>query len=209
MSHDPLPDPFAGQPDWAPAPPRPIVLAAASSRVDLRGRRVLVGLPGLGWRADLRADERVVQGSRTYVPVLAEHEWYRAEAEQIEVFAPLVPADRVWVETLGEASSWEGGGSPIPRPARSDVISRLVSLDAPTHRSPVPVVEADAVAGRRVVQVADGVERRDLRAVTEVHTSADGDICVRVTAELDWYRWAWSGRPPTTLEVPVHLLWIE
>lgn len=209
MSHDPLPDPFAGQPDWAPVPPRPVVLVPAASRVDLRGRRALVGLPGLGWRADLRADERVVQGSRTYVPVLAEHEWYRAEAEQIEVFAPLVPADRVWVETLGDASAEGGGGSPIPRPARSDVISRLVSLDAPTHRSPVPVVEADAVAGRRVVQVADAVERRDLRAVTEVYTSADGDICVRVTTELDWYRWAWSGRPPTTLEVPVHLLWIE
>jgi hypothetical protein len=201
MTRGPMPDPFAGEPDWAPKPPCPIVLAGAGSQVDLRGRRVLVGLPGLGWRADLRADERVVQGSRTYVPVIAEHEWYRAEADQIEVFAPLVPADRVWVETLGES----GAGTAI----RADPISRLVSLDAPVHRAPAPVVDADSVSGRRVVHVADAVERRDLRAVTEIYTSVDGDICVRVTAEMEWYRWGWSGQPPTTLEVPVHLLWIE
>nr|MDT0662648.1 hypothetical protein [Micromonospora sp. DSM 115978] len=202
MSGDPLPDPFAGQPDWAPRPPRPVLMSPAADRLDLRGRRVLVGLPGHGWRADLRADERVVQNSRTFVPVIPEHEWYRAESEQIEVFAPLVPADRVWVEVLGERHD----GDPPPR---SDMLARLVSLDAPVHREPVPVMEIDAVSGRRVVQVADGGERRDLRAVTEIHSGTDGDICVRVTAELEWYRWAWSGQPPTTLEVPVHLLWLE
>jgi len=69
----------------------------------LRGRRVIIGLPGHGWRGDLRADEKVVQGSRTYVPVMSEGEWYRAEAEQTEVFAPLVPVERVWVEEYGMA----------------------------------------------------------------------------------------------------------
>lgn len=197
---DPLPDPFADQ-SWAPLPPRPIVLAPAAGRKDLRGRRVLTGLPGLGWRGDLRADEQVVQGSRTYVPVIAEHEWYRAEAEQIEVFAPLVPADRVWVETIGERRT----GEDLPR----NPITGLVSLDAPVHRMPTPVIETDSVVGRRVVQVADATERRDLRAVTETYTNADGDICVRVASELEWYRWAWRGQPPTTLEAPVHLLWIE
>ncbi|MEV1286024.1 hypothetical protein [Micromonospora sp. NPDC049679] len=201
MSREPLPDPFAGQPDWAPRPPRPIVPTPAATAAELRGRRVIVGLPGLGWRGELRGDEKVVQGSRTYVPVIPEHEWYRAEADQIEVFAPLVPAERVWVEQLGESSK--------TAPNRGDVISRLVSLDVPPPRTPVPVVDADSVAGRRVAQMVDGVERRDLRAVTEVHTSADGDICVRVAVELEWYRWAWSGQPPKTLEVPVHELWIE
>ncbi|MEV0611395.1 hypothetical protein AB0I61_34130 [Polymorphospora rubra] len=201
MGGEPVPDPFADQPDWAPRPPRPIVPTPAAGRSDLRGRRVVVGLPGLGWRTDLRADETVVQGSRTYVPVIVEQDWYRAEAEQIEVFAPLVPAERVWMETFGPGTS--------DRPSRSDVISRLVSLDAPPLRHPVPVVDADALVGRRVVQVSDGTERRDLRAVTEMHTSTDGDICVRVAAEIDWYRWAWTGQPPKTLEVPVHLLWVE
>ncbi|MDM4721276.1 hypothetical protein QTQ03_17310 [Micromonospora sp. WMMA1363] len=195
---DPLPDPFAGQPDWAPLPPHPIEIVPASAHVNLRGRRVLVGLPGLGWRGDLRADDRVVQGSRTYVPVIPEHEWYRAEADQVEVFAPLVPVDRVWVETVGER-----------RPPTGGEADRLVSLDAPAHRAPTPVFEADAVAGRRVVHVADSVEHRDLRAVTETYSGADGDICVRIAQEFEWYRWAWRGQSPTTLEVPVHLLWLE
>ncbi|MEV7231581.1 hypothetical protein AB0M79_31905 [Polymorphospora sp. NPDC051019] len=201
MGGEPIPDPFADQPDWAPRPPRPIVPTPAAGRNDLRGRRVVVGLPGLGWRTDLRADETVVQGSRSYVPVIVEQDWYRAETEQIEVFAPLVPAERVWLEMVGPASS--------DRPSRTDVLSRLVSLDAPARRDPVPVVDADALVGRRVVEVSDGVERRDLRAVTDMHTSSDGDICVRVATEMDWYRWAWTGQPPKTLEVPVHLLWIE
>ncbi|MFE9954929.1 hypothetical protein [Micromonospora sp. NPDC005299] len=196
---NPLPDPFADRPDWAPQPPRPVEVVPATGRIELRGRRVLVGLPGLGWRGDLRADERVVQGSRTYVPVIPEHEWYRAESEQVEVFAPLVPVERVWVETVGERPSAGATESGI----------RLVSLDAPTRRPPTPVFEADSVTGRRVVHVTGATEQRDLRAVTETYSGADGDICVRVAPELEWYRWAWRGQAPTTLEVPVHLLWLE
>ncbi|PZG00009.1 hypothetical protein [Micromonospora endophytica] len=197
---EPLPDPFADQPDWAPQPPRPIEVLPAAGRVELRGRRVLVGLPGLGWRGDLRADERVVQNSRTYVPVIPEHEWYRAESDQVEVFAPLVPVERVWVETVGSRT-------PTTAPEGSSI--RLVSLDAPAHRVPTPVFEADSVVGRRVVHMVDAVEHRDLRAVTETYSGAEGDICVRITPEMEWYRWAWRGQTPTTLEVPVHLLWME
>lgn len=203
MSHESLPDPFAGEPDWPPKPPRPVVATSAQLVGALRGRRVVIGLPGLGWRTDLRADEKIVQGSRTYVPVMPEQEWYRAEAEQVEVFAPLVPVERVWAEMV------RGTAPAAAVPQGSDVVSRLVSLDAPPGREPVSVVDAVALTGRRVVQVLDGRERRDLRAVTELHTSSDGDICVRVAAELDWYRWAWSGQAPKTLEVPVHLLWVE
>ncbi|MEU7612772.1 hypothetical protein [Micromonospora sp. NPDC049204] len=196
----PMPDPFADQPDWAPRPPRPLAMVPATDRVELRGRRVLVGLPGLGWRGDLRADDRVVQSARTYVPVIPEHEWYRAEADQVEVFAPLVPVERVWVETVGSRPESES-------PRETGI--RLVSLDGPAHRAPTPVFEADAVTGRRVVHVEGGLERRDLRAVTETYSGAEGDICVRIAPEVEWYRWAWRGQSPTTLEVPVHLLWIE
>jgi len=199
---DPLPDPFADHPDWAPLAPRPIEVVPATGQVELRGQRVLVGLPGLGWRGDLRADQRVVQGSRTYVPVIPEQEWYRAESEQVEVFAPLIPVDRVWVETVGPRTEAAGTFT-------SDPMIRLVSLDAPAHRPPTPLFEADSVSGRRVVHVVESAEHRDLRAVTETYSGAEGDICVRVTPELEWYRWAWRGQPPTTLEVPVHLLWIE
>jgi hypothetical protein len=166
----------------------------------LRGRRVLVGLPGHGWRADMRADEKVVQGSRTYVPVMSEGEWYRAEAEQTEVFAPLVPVERVWVEEYGLAGFASLG----------DDGPQLVSLDEPPRRNPVAAIAADALTGRRVVQIdGTGREIRDLRAVTELHIGDDGETCARITVELDWYRWGWTGKIPSTLAVPARQLWTE
>lgn len=201
MSRERRPDPFAERPDQAVRPPRSIVPTPALTEDDLRGRRVVVGAPGLGWRYDLRADEKVVQGSRTYVPVIPEQDWYRAELEQVEVFAPLVPVERVWVERLvsirDEIESPRSAGP------------RLVSLDAPPEQHPVNAAAAPRIAGHRVVQVIEGVERRDLRAVTEVHTSADGEVCIRIATELEWYRWVWSGQQPKTLEVPARLLWLE
>jgi hypothetical protein len=187
-------------------PPAPIVPLPAGGQRSIRGRRVIMGLPGLGWRGDMRADSPVVQGSRTYVPVLPEQEWYRAEADQIEAFAPMVPIERVWVELVAEPST-------IERRGENDLVSRLVSLDAPPRREPVPVRDVACLTGRRVVKVPGPEDKaghqRDLRAVTELYGSSDGDICVRVARELDWYRWAWSGKSPKTLEVPVHLLWLE
>jgi hypothetical protein len=178
MTGGPVPDPFAAHPDWAPETPRPIVPTPANMAGRLRGRRVLIGLPGHGWRGDLRADEKVVQGSRTYVPVMPEAEWYRAEAEQTEVFAPLVPIERVWVEEFGLAGTTAPG---------ADGALRLVSMDEPPRRNPVPALDSDALMGRRVVRRPEnGDERRDLRAVTELHTGEAGDVCARVTTELDW-----------------------
>ncbi|MEU4239087.1 hypothetical protein [Actinoplanes sp. NPDC026619] len=201
MTGESMPDPFAGHPDWALDPPRPIVPTPATMVGQLRGRRAIVGLPGLGWRSEMRADEKVVQGSRTYVPVMSEGEWYRAEAEQTEVFAPLVPVERVWIEELGVTGAFAPTG---------DLISRLVSIDEPPRRVPVSALDAGALTGRRVIRLLDdGGEQRDLRAVTEPHTNSDGDICARVAEELDWYRWGWNGRAPRTLEVAIHLLWVE
>ncbi|MBT8225106.1 MAG: hypothetical protein HKP61_20330 [Dactylosporangium sp.] len=186
--------------------PASVVPMPAAAHGSPRGRRVMVGVPGLGWRGDLRGDSPVVQGSRTYVPVLPEIEWYRAEAERVEVFAPLVPIDRVWVESIEH--------SPDGPPSSIDLISRLVSLDTPAKRTPVAARDSINLTGKRLIQTPAANEtlpsdRRDLRAVTEPYTSADGDICVRVSGELDWYRWAWSGQAPRTLKVPIHLLWVE
>lgn len=201
MSREPVPDPFAAHSDWGLEPPRPITPIPANMSGQLRGKRVLVGVPGHGWRDDLRADQKVVQGSRTYVPVMVEAEWYRAEAEQTEVFAPLVPVERVWVEEFGIAGTTTRGTDPL---------SRLVSLDEPPRRSPIAALEADSLTGRRVIQLLGiGDEQRDLRAVTELHTNNEGDISARVTTELDWYRWGWSGQAPRTMCVPAHFLWVE
>jgi hypothetical protein len=201
MTGEALPDPFGAHPNWTTDLPRPITPVPASMAGKLRGERVLIGLPGHGWRGDMRADEKVVQGSRTFVPVMPEADWYRAEVEQTEVFAPLVPLERVWVEELGLA------GMPG---IREDLTSRLVSLDEPPRRQPIAALDGGALTGRRAVRMLDdNAEQRDLRVVTEIHTSKEGDISVRVTKEQDWYRWAWSGRAPRTLEVPIQSIWLE
>jgi hypothetical protein len=201
VTRDQLPEwGFEAEADTLPAP---IVPVPAAQHAHLRGKRVIVGIPGLGWRGDLRADSSVVHGSRTFVPVLAEHEWYRSEAEQIEVFAPLVPVHRVWVETV---SRRDDPMMPL------DDEPGLVSLDAPPARRPVPIRDGGRVTGRRLVRM-DGddapAEERNLRAVTEMHVNSRGILCVRVAREMDWYRWSWSGRPPHTLEVPSRCLWLE
>ncbi|WP_442877531.1 hypothetical protein [Dactylosporangium sp. AC04546] len=204
FSPDDLPDwdLLAGGVERVPAG---IELVPAGSVRELRGRRAVIGVPGMGWRRDLRADNPVVQASRTYVPVLPEQEWYRAEAEQTEVFAPLVPLERVWVERT----------SPTVRPPDDvDLVSRLVSLDAPPARPPRRVRDVVGVTGLRVVRVPGPDDKaardeRDLRAVTEPYNSAEGDICVRVCREVEWYRWGWSGQIPKTMEIPTHLLWVE
>jgi hypothetical protein len=133
--------------------------------------------------------------------VIPEQDWYKAELEQLEVFAPLVPAERVWIEKLDIATKsgerTDGG------------TQRLVSLDAPPEQHPLSAVDAIRVTGRRLVQFVEGVERRDLRAVTEPYMSTENDTCIRIATELEWYRWVWSGQHPKTLEVSTRLLWLE
>jgi hypothetical protein len=175
-------------------PPSPIVPVPASQVAVLRGRRVIVGVPGLGWRGDLRADDPVVHGSRTYVPVLTEQDYYRAETEQLEVFAPLVPVDRVWVEQTSDRTAAAVG---------------QVTLDAPPRRTATPITEATAVTGRRVVQEVPDGHIRDLRAVTEVYRNTDGVACVRLCGEPEWYRWALDGTTPSTSEVAANMVFLE
>lgn len=189
-----------------PRMPAAVIPVPASTGCRIRGRRVIIGVPGVGWRSDLRGDTPIVQASRTYVPVLPELEWYRAESEKTEVFAPLIPVERVWVETIGEPAT--------APPSGLDLVSRLVSLDTPPQRPPTAARDVVGLTGKRVIQVPGpekkaAPDQRDLRATTEPFTGADGDICVRVAAELDWYRWAWNGQVPKTQAVPVHLLWAE
>jgi hypothetical protein len=109
--------------------------------------------------------------------------------------------DRVWLEALGDPAA----GDAVP----TDLFARLVSLDFPAPRYPISARLAPGLSGRRVVRVSPSGEQRDLRAVTEPHQNPDGDICVRVARERDWYRWAWTGQTPKTLEVPIYFIWLE
>ncbi len=177
--------------------PAPVVPVPAVRMTALRGRRVLVGTPGLGWRGDLRADDSVVHGSRTYVPVLTEQDYYRAETEQLEVFAPLVPIDRVWVEDTP------------PDVAPLYPQRQPATLDAPPPRDPVRPEEADRIIGRRVVQLVPDGEVRDLRAVTDVYLTDAGALCVGICTEAEWYRWALVGTLPEPAELPTDVVWLE
>jgi len=185
--------------------PSPIVPVAALKYAAadpgaLRGKRVIVGLPGHGWRGDLRADSLVRQDARSLVPVMAEGDWYRAEQDRIEVFAPLIPAERVWVETIGDDVS-DPKGSP-----------EVVTLDDPPMRRAIRAEKVPFLTGRRLVAMPDRPDdftaERGLRAVSEPHLSGVLPR-VRVTAEGDWYRWAATGLVPPTRAVLLSLLWVE
>jgi hypothetical protein len=174
--------------------PAPVVPVAAARVPTLRGRRVIVGVPGHGFRGELRADDTVVHNGRTFVPVLSEQDYYRAESEQLEFFAPLIPIGRVWVEETAVTFT-------IPH--------QETALDAPRPRIPTPVTSSVDPLGRRVIQaVADG-HIRDLRAASGIYLNASGVECVRVCGEPEWYRWAFDGAAPAIIEVAATELWID
>lgn len=174
--------------------PDPVVPTMAAHFTDLRGRRVIIGVPGVGFRHNLRADNSIVQAGRTFVPVLTEQDYYRAELEQLEVFAPLVPIDRVWVEDV--------------RPLVV-ALPTVLALDAPQVRQPTPVERAERVLGSRVAQsVPDGYVR-DLRAVSDVYRDGRGTARIRICSESDWYAWASTGVTPSSTDTEAKGLWVE
>lgn len=183
----------------SPIVPIPALKYAANDPHALRGKRVIVGLPGHGWRSDLRADSLVHQDARSLVPVMPEADWYRAEQDRVEVFAPLIPAERVWVETIGEDLL-------EPEPAK------VVSLDEPPVRVSMHAEWFHFLTGRRITAMPERPDEftaeRGLRAVSEPYM---GGVLrrVRVAAEGDWYRWAATGLVPPTRSVLLSLLWVE
>ncbi|GLZ77186.1 hypothetical protein Afil01_19930 [Actinorhabdospora filicis] len=181
--------------------PIPLVPTPAVSVDELRGERVIVGSPGSGWRYDLRADDKVHRGDQVYVPILTEADFYRAEEEGVEVFAPLVPIERVWIEQPGfpENKIIHDIGT---------VLDRLVRLETPPIRRPMPASEVAGLNGRRLAQSVPDGERRGLRAASEPYEDR-GDICLRVCEEDAWYRWSRTGETPRTEKVEIHLLWVE
>jgi hypothetical protein len=175
--------------------PRPIVPVPASLFTQLRGRRIIVGVPGVGFRADLRGDNPIRQSGRTFVPVLAEIDFYRAEDHGVETFAALVPLDRVWVEsTVHDAASQ----------------TETTPLDAPISRVPVPVARCVSVLGARIVHTVPDGFVRDVRAVTEPYgDTADRARSIRVCSEADWYRWVYDGQIPQTMVIDANSAWVE
>jgi hypothetical protein len=174
--------------------PAPIVAVAAINLTDLRGRRAIVGVPGMGFRPDLRADNPVPQHGGLMVPILSEQDFYRAEIEQMETFAVLVPIERVWIEQV------QGVG---------DMAGDLPTIDHPRVREPVCALGAPSLLGLRVVQEVPDGHIRDLRAVTDVYDNITIGLAARVCGEAEWYRWAVHGTVPSTTEILASQLWLE
>lgn len=130
------------------------------------------------------------------MPVLTEQDYYRAETERIEVFAPLVPIDRVWVE---QTQHVDLGSHLLLKP----------TLDAPGARLPLPAKLAVHLFGRRLVQAVPDGHVRDIRAVSDTYFSDAGTECVRICGEPEWYRWAFDGAVPPIMEEQVDRLWVE
>jgi hypothetical protein len=141
----------------------------------------------------MRADNPVTQRSKIMVPILSEHDYYRAEIEHIQAYAILVPIDRVWIEqVLMDTSTIE-----------------LPTTDHPRMREAVSALSASTILGLRLAQAVPDGFVRDLRAVTDVYEGVRSDPMARVCSEAEWYRWAIQGAMPATTEVPAHLLWRE
>ena len=148
MTGGAVPDPFAGHPDWAPEPPRPIVPTPATMGGQLRGRGCSSACPGHGWRGDLRADEKVVQGSRTYVPVMPEA---RVVPRRSRADRGLRPAGAGRAGLGRGVRGWRAVGAARrrDRPGWCPWTSRRAATRSPR-------LDADALTGRRVVQLLDG-----------------------------------------------------
>lgn len=190
-------------PTWLPSPPAPIVPTPVGGCRSLRGQRVIVGDADHGWHGDLRADDPIDHNGHLAVPVLHELDYYRAELANTQTTTRLMPAAEVWVEQVTEPSA-----TPLPPPS-GDVLSRLVQLDAPPPRAPIPARDMPRLTGCRVVLVSPTRTRRDVRASSEPYQRDDATICVRVCPEPDWYRWALTGQAPTSTAAPIYLVWVE
>lgn len=182
-----------------------IVPVPAEQVIDLRGRRAIVGEPGKGWRGDLRTDQPDTSDGAppTFVPVLTELDFYRAEIDGVAVLAPLVPIQRVWIEQPEPEPVWPGAVDPSRGRA---------SLHAPPVRRATPASRAVPLIGRRVVAATGSgtpVIRRDLRAVSEPYRDSRGGDSVNVCTERDWYAWAMSGCTPAIEALPADVVWVE
>jgi len=184
-----------------PDPPPPLDAVPAVQCFDMRGARVIVGTPGQGWRTDLRADDPLMRGGKLLVPVLSESDYYRSQDDGTEAMAALHPVEAVWVEKPDDTAE--------RRTAAPHLFERLVDIECPPKRWPVPASDVHGLTGRRVWLWRSGEFGTDLRCVSEAFENSDGDIAVKVATERDWYRWARTGKSPTVEEALIHLTWLE
>ena len=88
---------------------------------------------------------------------------------------------------------------------------RFESLERASVTAEFRPAPAELFMNTSATHLADGFASfvRDLRALSNSHTSHTGVESVRVCAESAWYAWALDGTAPSSMEVPTDELWVE
>jgi len=216
---------------WYLATPPPTVPVPAATVPELKGRRIIVGAVG-GFRHDMIAgsEAHVRPDGRVYVGVLSEYDQHRSHLTDVDV--PLHPTqiDQVWVEhrlaprhpPAGDGDTagydWdllnaeEEGASQPERPVGEQVdelLTRLVSLEAPPGRTPRRAADPQPLTGSRLILVNPDEFLYNNRAVSEPYCRPDGIICANVTSSSDWYAWAITGERPEITNWPIERVWLD
>lgn len=212
---------FAGaaNPSLHAAPPALLIRRASEADVGMVGRRGRFLLSShdpsgdwlaYGWRDGLRIVSDVVEPVQDLdepaVWVQEERDFY-GKTKSINRYA--VGLSRVWVEQYVSCQS-----------LTLDVRSQEVWLEElnrdpnePTLRRLYAVQGYPDPVGRRVVLMDMTDAETDLRAVSPVRMTDDGELAIVVMAERDWYRWGernYGQEPHPSLRwVPAAQVWVE
>jgi hypothetical protein len=161
-----------------------------------------------GWKDSLRIVSEVVPtvtGVDEPAVWIQEERDYYGDLQTTNRFA--VGLSRVWIEQYVSSTKPAEDLGPT---AWLDNINR--DPNAPELRTLHSVQGHPDPVGTRVVVARDAIET-DLRAVSPVRMSNDGELAITVMAERDWYRWAarsYPSEPHPSLrwELAAHV-WVE
>jgi len=143
-----------------------------------------------GWKDSLRIVSEVVpvvRGVDEPAVWIQEERDYYGDFETTNRFA--VGLSRVWVEQYVSSTKPAEDLGPM---AWLDNLNR--DPNAPELRTLHSVQGHPDPVGARVVVARDAIET-DLRAVSPVRMTNDGELAITVMAERDWYRWAARNYP--------------
>ena len=79
----------------------------------------------------------------------------------------------------------------------------------PPARQPRPAADERALRGKRVILSTPEGFVYDMRAVSQIYESHDGEDLVEITSEVDFYRWMLLQALPQRTPYPIHLVWVE
>lgn len=209
----------AATPSLHAAPPALLIRRASEADVGLVGRRGRFLLSShdpsgdwlaYGWRDGLRIVSDVVEPVQDLdepaVWVQEERDFY-GKTRSINRYA--VGLSRVWVEqyvscespTL-DVRSQEAWLEDLNRDPNEPTLRRLHAAQG----FPDPV-------GRRIVLMDMTDAETDLRAVSPVRMTDDGELAIAVLTERDWYQWgerSYGQEPHPSLRwVPAAQVWVE